>query len=96
MLFVVLAPNTDLDMITATVRSRIRTMLSPRHVPNRVIPVPALPHTLNGKKCEVPVKRILAGADPEAVISRDALADPDGFDRFLLATVHSAGHADVG
>ena len=41
-----------------------------------------LPRTLNGKKCEVPVKRILAGA-PDAAISRDALADPAGFDAFL-------------
>ncbi|HEY4991765.1 MAG TPA: hypothetical protein VII33_06735, partial [Nakamurella sp.] len=68
-----------------TLRTLIRTELSPRHVPGVVVAVPAVPRTLNGKKCEVPVKRILAGADVESAVSRDALADPDGFDGFLTA-----------
>ena len=38
--------------------------------------VPAVPRTLNGKKCEVPVKRILGGMAVDAAVSRDALADP--------------------
>src|SRR5664279_3464423 len=93
LLFVVLdpAPNTgdadapDTAGVFQTLRTLIRTELSPRHVPGVVVAVPAVPRTLNGKKCEVPVKRILAGVDVESAVSRDALADPDGFDGFLTA-----------
>ena len=42
-----------------------------------------LPRTLNGKKCEVPVKRILAGVDPDRAVSRDALSNPDSLDPFI-------------
>ena len=86
LLFIVLDPaaeSVDTESISKTLRTLIRRELSPRHVPGLVIEVPAVPRTLNGKKCEVPVKRILAGAAPEQVISRDALADPDGLDEFL-------------
>jgi acetoacetyl-CoA synthetase len=88
LLFVVLVNGGDPQGLTNTLRSRIRTELSPRHVPTQVVIVPTLPRTLNGKKCEVPVKRILAGATPGTVISRDALADPAGFDDFLDAMSH--------
>ena len=83
LLFVVLTAGTDPDTTAKTLRTHIRKHLSARHVPNLVITVDSLPRTLNGKKCEVPIKRILAGAEPDAVISRDALADPDRFDEFL-------------
>jgi acetoacetyl-CoA synthetase len=82
-LFVLLDKGADLDTVAAQLRSRIRSELSPRHVPNRIVSVDSLPRTINGKKCEVPVKRILAGVAPDAAISRDALADPAGFDTFL-------------
>jgi acetoacetyl-CoA synthetase len=84
-LFVVLEPGTDLSVVTAHLRAAIRTQLSPRHVPGMVIAVPSVPRTLNGKKCEVPVKRILAGAPVDTAVSRDALADPEGFEAFLRA-----------
>ena len=83
LLFVVLADPAAAESVTSALRRSIRAELSPRHVPGRIVPVPSLPRTLSGKKCEVPVKRILAGAAPEEVISRDALADPDGLDDFL-------------
>jgi acetoacetyl-CoA synthetase len=51
-------------------------------VPDAVRAVPAIPRTLTGKKLEAPVKRILRGAAPEAVASRDALADPTAVDAF--------------
>jgi acetoacetyl-CoA synthetase len=41
-----------------------------------------VPRTLSNKKLEVPVKRILQGADPEAVASRDSLANPAALDWF--------------
>jgi acetoacetyl-CoA synthetase len=85
LLFVVLTPGADLAAVTTRVRSTVRTSLSPRHVPGAVIAVPSIPRTLSGKKCEVPVKRILAGTDISHAISRDALADPQDFDRFIAA-----------
>jgi acetoacetyl-CoA synthetase len=45
--------------------------------------VEAIPHTLNGKKCEVPVKRILAGVDPDQAVSRDALQNPESLATFI-------------
>jgi acetoacetyl-CoA synthetase len=42
-----------------------------------------VPRTLNGKKCEVPVKKILAGTAPEKAVSADALANPGALRPFL-------------
>jgi acetoacetyl-CoA synthetase len=42
-----------------------------------------IPRTLNGKKCEVPVKKILGGAPPEKAVSRDALRDPESLEPFI-------------
>jgi acetoacetyl-CoA synthetase len=64
--------------LAATVRSRC----SPRHVPDEIVAVEAVPRTLSGKLLEVPVKRILMGADPARVASRDSLLDPSALDFF--------------
>ncbi len=61
---------------TARIRAALRRELSPRHVPDAIVAVAAIPKTLNGKKLEVPVKKVLAGAAPERVATADALADP--------------------
>jgi hypothetical protein len=61
LLFVVLIPDAEPEPAAQQLRSLIRQKLTPRHVPGRIIPVPSLPRTLNGKKCEVPIKRILTG-----------------------------------
>lgn len=59
-LFVHLAPGATLDDdLTDRIRKTIRTQLSPRHVPDEIIEVPGIPHTLTGKRIEVPVKRLL-------------------------------------
>ncbi len=55
----------------------LREQLSPRHVPDSIVVVPAIPYTLTGKKLEVPVKRILQGFELGRAASVDALADPD-------------------
>jgi acetoacetyl-CoA synthetase len=83
LLFVVLDSAADTAAVAKALRTLIRTELSPRHVPGVIAPVPAIPRTLNGKKCEVPVKRILGGTAIEHAVSRDALADPAGFDHFI-------------
>jgi acetoacetyl-CoA synthetase len=51
-------------------------------VPNEIFAVPDIPRTLNGKKLEVPVKKILAGTPPDQAASRDSLSNPDSLDRF--------------
>lgn len=75
-LFVQLRAGLALDAtLTARIRDAIRTALSARHVPNDVFAVPAIPRTLSGKKMELPVKKLLQGAAPDAVFKRDAMAN---------------------
>lgn len=76
LLFVVTVDG-ELDQVReGAIKRELRTRLSPRHVPDRIVAVPDVPRTLTGKKLEVPVKRILQGAEPEDVASTSALADP--------------------
>ncbi|HEV2777893.1 MAG TPA: acetoacetate--CoA ligase [Actinophytocola sp.] len=81
--FLVLAPGVELSTVEPRLRAELRSGLSPRHVPNRFIVIDEVPRTLNGKKCEVPVKKILAGVAPDRAVSRDALANPDSLTPFL-------------
>ncbi len=81
--FLVVGPGVELSTVEPRLRAELRTALSPRHVPDRFIPITEIPRTLNGKKCEVPVKKILAGVDPDRAVSRDALANPDSLKPFL-------------
>ncbi|MEU2942841.1 acetoacetate--CoA ligase [Nocardiopsis alba] len=82
-LFVVLREGADLEGdVPKEIARRIRTDCSPRHVPDRVRAIAAVPRTLSGKVLEVPVKRILMGERPEKVASRDSLANPEALDHF--------------
>jgi acetoacetyl-CoA synthetase len=82
-LFVVLQPGLSLDEeLVEAIRDRIREDCSPRHVPDEIRSVPAVPRTLSGKVLEVPVKRILAGEATERTVSRDSLADPEALRPF--------------
>ena len=77
-LFVVLADGTALDdALRGRIRRALRTTFTPRHVPDEILQVPAVPRTLNGKKVEVPVKRILSGAPASEVVNPGSLRDPD-------------------
>ncbi|GAA4126795.1 acetoacetate--CoA ligase [Nocardioides fonticola] len=78
LLFVQPGPGLTVDdALRQEIAARLRSELSPRHVPDAVLEVPVVPRNLTGKRLELPVKRILQGAEPDAVASRDALADPD-------------------
>ncbi|WP_106815064.1 acetoacetate--CoA ligase [Microbacterium timonense] len=82
-LFVVLEPGTVLDdELRRSIATAIRVATSPRHVPDEIIAVPAVPHTRTGKKLEVPIKRILQGMPPEDAVSRDAVDDVAALDSF--------------
>jgi acetoacetyl-CoA synthetase len=94
-LFVVLRDGVGLDDdLRGRIVAQIREDCSPRHVPNAIEAVPEIPRTLSGKILEVPVKRILLGAEPEAVASRDSLANPqalDWFARWAVSPVREQG-----
>jgi acetoacetyl-CoA synthetase len=84
LLFVVPADGTSLDDDLRTkIATALRSELSPRHVPDTIVSVPAIPRTLTGKKLEAPVKRILRGESSERVASRDSLLDPGALDAFV-------------
>ena len=77
-LFVQLAPGRELDAgLEAEIRAAIAEALSPRHQPDEILAVPDVPRTLNDKKLEVPVRRILMGEDAARVADPDAMANPD-------------------
>jgi acetoacetyl-CoA synthetase len=79
-LFVVVRPGQGLDADLETrLRRSLRSEYTPRHVPDAIIPVAAVPMTRSGKKMEIPVRRVLLGADPADVADPDAMADPDAF-----------------
>jgi acetoacetyl-CoA synthetase len=83
-LFVVLKEGTDLDDdLKGRIRSSIKENASPRHVPNEIFAVEDIPRTLNGKKLEVPVKKILSGTPPEKAASKESLSNPESLDRFV-------------
>ena len=83
-LFVVPVDEAGLsDELRARIAGDLRRNLSPRHVPDRIEAVPAIPKTITGKKLEVPVKRILQGVAPDTAASRGALQDPSALDAFV-------------
>ncbi|MDF1595265.1 MAG: acetoacetate--CoA ligase [Acidimicrobiia bacterium] len=64
-------------------RSKIRSEISPRHVPDEIHRIPDIPRTLNGKKMEVPVKRIIGGVAIEQAARLDAMANPASLEAFV-------------
>jgi acetoacetyl-CoA synthetase len=93
LLFVVLADGVELDdALRARLVTQLRQALSPRHVPDEIHQVRAVPRTLSAKKLEVPVKRILTGTPVETAAARGALANPESLAEFeRLARERSAG-----
>ncbi|TQC42757.1 acetoacetate--CoA ligase [Rhodococcus sp. WS4] len=77
-LFVVQAPGHALDdELKRRIVRTLRTRLTPRHVPDEIVEAPAVPHTLNGKRLEVPIKKLLTGRALETAVSMDSVDDPD-------------------
>ncbi len=78
LLFVVLRDGAQLDGgLRQKIARKLRSELSPRHVPDEIHVIPEVPRTLNGKKLEVPVKKILTGTPPEEALKADATAAPE-------------------
>ncbi|NNF98005.1 MAG: acetoacetate--CoA ligase [Desulfobacteraceae bacterium] len=77
-LFVVMAPDRILDdALKIKIVKTIRANASPRHVPAKIIAVPDIPYTLNMKKVELAVKKII---HKQTVRNRDALKNPEALD----------------
>ena len=82
--FVVLKPGFTLDdALKERIKARIRKDLSARHVPNDVFAIPEVPRTLNGKKLEVPIKRLLLGEPIEKVVNKDSMMNPGSLAWFV-------------
>jgi acetoacetyl-CoA synthetase len=82
-LFVTLADGRVLDdAIRRKICDRLRAEYTPRHVPDRIIQVQAIPATLTGKKMEVPVRKLLLGVPVERAANVNAMANPDSLAEF--------------
>lgn len=67
------------DEIKKKIRSQLKSSCSPRHVPSIILETPDIPYTINGKKVEVTVKKIIHGQE---VKNKDALANPESLEYF--------------
>jgi acetoacetyl-CoA synthetase len=82
-LYVVTSDGRLSDELRTRLAAALRNELSPRHVPDSIRAVRGIPRSRTGKKLELPVKRILLGANPDDVASRDSLVDPSTLDLFV-------------
>ncbi|MGM0453638.1 MAG: acetoacetate--CoA ligase [Thermodesulfobacteriota bacterium] len=77
-LFVKMAEGHELtDALKTDIKKNLRANASPRHVPAKIIAVPDIPYTLNMKKVELAVKKMI---EDKPVYNRDALKNPDILD----------------
>ncbi len=67
------------DALQDKIKTNIRTNASPRHVPAKIIRTPDIPYTLNMKKVELAVKKMIHGRE---VKNKDALKNPEVLDFF--------------
>lgn len=84
LLFIVLEEDTTYNEgIDKSIKERVRVHCSPRHVPDKIMVIKEVPRTLNGKKLEVPIKKILSGIPFEKAVNKGSLSNPDSLDFFL-------------
>jgi acetoacetyl-CoA synthetase len=79
-LFLKLEPEVSLTEDLATeIKKAIRKGCSPRHVPQKIIPIKDIPYTINMKKVELAVRNVIHG---QPVLNRDALMNPEALDLY--------------
>ncbi|SDI41238.1 acetoacetate--CoA ligase [Natribacillus halophilus] len=77
-LFVVLKEGEELnDELKKDINQGIRSQCSPRHVPNDIFAIDEVPTTLNGKKMEVPIKKLLTGTPVEKAVNTGSMKNPE-------------------
>lgn len=83
-LFVVLKPGVSLnDELKDKIRRKVREMISPRHVPDEIYAIEQVPRTLNGKKMEVPIRKLLLGYPLEKAVNPDSMSNPESLQFFI-------------
>jgi acetoacetyl-CoA synthetase len=83
-LFVKLKDGVTLDdKLAKAINDRLRAEYTPRHVPDKIFQVPAIPYTISGKRMEVPVRRILSGYPLHKAANRDAMSNPAALDWYI-------------
>jgi acetoacetyl-CoA synthetase len=88
LLFVVPAEQGAVDkefdaQLFEKIRTTLRSEMSPRHVPDEIYVVSGIPKTINGKKMEIPVKKIFSGEDPDKAASKGSMANPDVLEEYV-------------
>ena len=79
-LFVRLAEGLELDeALETSIKARIRSGASPRHVPARIVAVDDIPRTKSGKITELAVRDVVHGRE---VKNKEALANPEALDLY--------------
>ncbi len=76
-------PSDGTTELKTSLRTRLREQLSPRHEPDQIYFIPEVPKTLNGKKMEIPLKRVLTGVDPAKAFNPGTMANPGAMDYIL-------------
>ncbi|SER82404.1 acetoacetate--CoA ligase [Psychrobacillus sp. OK032] len=84
LLFVVLRTDQLLDAhMEKKIREQIRTQISPRFMPDKIYSVEQIPKTLNGKKMEVPIRKLLLGFEFQKVINPDSMNNPESLPFYI-------------
>lgn len=93
-LFLQLQAGTSFDSsLEEKIRAELRSKCSPRHVPDHLHVVKAIPYTLTGKKMEIPIRKILQGEPVEKTMSRESMRDPNALDDFVSLRKRLSGMA---
>ena len=79
-LFVKMAEGYELsENLKNKIKNTIRTNASPRHVPAKILAVKDVPYTLNMKKVEIAVRKVIHN---QPVLNKDALKIPEALDYY--------------
>jgi len=87
-LFVVTKGEVDPEKLRNKIVETIKKELSPRHIPDEIIYVKDIPKTINGKKMEVPIKKLFMGISPDKALNRSSMANPSSLDEYIEIAVN--------
>ncbi|WP_100402615.1 acetoacetate--CoA ligase [Bacillus sp. FJAT-42315] len=97
LLFVALKPNIELDsVLTKKIKEQVKLHVSPRFIPDHIYKVDKIPKTLNGKKLEVPIRKMLLGFDFDKVINPDSMSNPESLPFFKELAQALNSHSSKG